>query len=315
MGLKIGTLNITLTHKHALRQVQDDLVAARAGILFASATADVANLVDGAGATSTVAVPGADLGDFAFCAMGVALQGITATAYVSASDTVAVRFQNESGGAIDLASTTLRVFVVKRWAIRHVFGADALYGSATVDVASLSDAAGATSSGITVTGAALGDYVFFSHGVDLAGISATAYVQAANTVEVRFQNESGGVLDLASTTTRVVVVPQGSLSRAFFGKVLHAAATYNPGSLADGAGETTTVTVPNAAVGDFAFCSFSLDAQDSTWTAWVSAANTVSVRVQNESTTNPLDLASGTLRVGVIPRGVISEAAGVGLTK
>jgi hypothetical protein len=34
------------------------------------------------------------------------------TAYVSAADTVTVRLQNESGGAIDLASGTLRVRVL-----------------------------------------------------------------------------------------------------------------------------------------------------------------------------------------------------------
>jgi len=41
------------------------------------------------------------------------LQGITATAYVSASDTVKIRLQNESGGAIDLASGTWTVRVRK----------------------------------------------------------------------------------------------------------------------------------------------------------------------------------------------------------
>lgn len=75
----------------------------------------------------------------------------------------------------------------------------------TLDVASQIDAAGATSA-ITVTGVALGDIVLgFSMGVDLAGITATAYVSAANTVSVRFQNESGGTVDLASTTIKILV--------------------------------------------------------------------------------------------------------------
>lgn len=73
-------------------------------------------------------------------------------------------------------------------------------------------------------------------------------------------------------------------------------ATYDPGSLADGAGATTTVTCTGAALGDFALASFSLDLQGITVTAWVSAADTVSVRFQNESG-GVLDLASGTLRV------------------
>lgn len=81
-------------------------------------------------------------------------------------------------------------------------------------------------------------------------------------------------------------------------KVFNGSATYDPGSLADGAGVTTTVTVTGAALGDYAEASFSLDLQGITLTAWVSAADTVSVRFQNE-TTGTLDLASGTLRARV----------------
>lgn len=77
--------------------------------------------------------------------------------------------------------------------------------SGALDVASLVDGAGATSA-ITVTGVALGDIVLsWSLAVDLAGITATAYVSAANTVSIRFQNESGGTLDLASATLRIWV--------------------------------------------------------------------------------------------------------------
>lgn len=76
----------------------------------------------------------------------------------------------------------------------------------------------------------------------------------------------------------------------------YGSATYDPGSLADGAGVTTTVTVTGAEMGFFARASFTNDLQGITLTAWVSAANTVSVRFQNESG-GVLDLASGTLRV------------------
>lgn len=81
-------------------------------------------------------------------------------------------------------------------------------------------------------------------------------------------------------------------------QTLHGSATFDPTSLADGAGQTTTVTVTGAALGDYVQCSFSLDLQGITVTAWVSSANTVSVRLQNESG-GVLDLASGTLRVQV----------------
>lgn len=75
-------------------------------------------------------------------------------------------------------------------------------------------------------------------------------------------------------------------------------ATFDPISLADGAGTTTTVTVTGAALGDMAMASFSLATSGIIITAWVSAANTVSVRFQNESG-GVLDIASGTLKAWV----------------
>ncbi len=81
-------------------------------ILYGEAVFNPANLVDGAGVTTTVTVRGAALGDMVLgVSFGVDLQGITVTAYVSAANTVAVRFQNETTGALDLASATLRVIV------------------------------------------------------------------------------------------------------------------------------------------------------------------------------------------------------------
>jgi hypothetical protein len=75
----------------------------------------------------------------------------------------------------------------------------------TLDAGSLVDGAGETET-IAVPGVVLGDIVIgFSFGVDLAGITATGYVSAANVVTIRLQNESAGTLDLASTTVKVVV--------------------------------------------------------------------------------------------------------------
>ena len=81
------------------------------GGLLGEATYNPANLVDGAGVTTTVAVPGATLGQFAQASFSLDTQGITVTAWVSAADVVSVRFQNETGGAIDLGSGTLKVKV------------------------------------------------------------------------------------------------------------------------------------------------------------------------------------------------------------
>ena len=78
--------------------------------------------------------------------------------------------------------------------------------TATLNASSLADAVGETNT-IAVPGVVLGDLVIsLSMGVDLAGLTVTPYVSVANVVSIRFQNESGGTLDLASTTVRCVVV-------------------------------------------------------------------------------------------------------------
>jgi len=83
-------------------------------VLSGSATYDPPNLIDGAGATTTVTVTGAALGDLVECvSFSLDLQGITVTGYVSAANTVSVRFQNESGGTLDLGSGTLLARVRK----------------------------------------------------------------------------------------------------------------------------------------------------------------------------------------------------------
>jgi hypothetical protein len=83
------------------------------GSIAGSSVYDPASLNDGDGATTTVSVVGATLGDYAEASFSLDLQGITLTPWVSAADTVSVRFQNETGGTIDLGSGTIRVSVKK----------------------------------------------------------------------------------------------------------------------------------------------------------------------------------------------------------
>ena len=96
------------------RTLVNSIRTALGGLLEGSKTHDFGNLVDGAGESTDVTVTGAALGDYAVCSVGVDAQGITFTANVKSADTVTVRAQNETGGAIDLASTTLRVLVFDR---------------------------------------------------------------------------------------------------------------------------------------------------------------------------------------------------------
>jgi hypothetical protein len=78
------------------------------------ATLDADDLSDGAGDTDTVTVPGVALGDMVLSAsLAVDVAGLIVTAYVSAANTVSIRFQNETGGSVNLASSTLRLVVVR----------------------------------------------------------------------------------------------------------------------------------------------------------------------------------------------------------
>jgi hypothetical protein len=80
---------------------------------------------------------------------------------------------------------------------------------------------------------------------------------------------------------------------------LQGSKTFDFASIADGAAETTTVTVTGAALGDFVeSVSLTQDLQGMTMAGYVSAADTVFVRLKNE-TGAPIDLASGTLRARV----------------
>lgn len=77
-------------------------------------TLDAGSLVDGAGETDTVAVPGVALGDMVLaCSIAVDEVGLVIDGYVSAAGVVSLRIQNESGSTVDLASTTVRVVVAR----------------------------------------------------------------------------------------------------------------------------------------------------------------------------------------------------------
>lgn len=83
-----------------------------------------------------------------------------------------------------------------------------------------------------------------------------------------------------------------------------AEATWNPGNILDGNEEAVDVTVTGARLGDFAFASFSVDVADLVLDANVTAADTVTCVLAN-NTGAGVDLASGTVRVKVVPYEVI----------
>jgi hypothetical protein len=86
------------------------------GYLAASATWDPPDIVNGSSAATTLTVGGAAVGDAVVASFSNALNGLALAAQVSATDTVEVRLLNNSGGAVNLTSGTVRVRVTKGFA-------------------------------------------------------------------------------------------------------------------------------------------------------------------------------------------------------
>lgn len=190
-----------------------------------SANSVIGRPTNSAGAPTDI-IAGADgqvlirrVGTLGFSALGLAdLPGALATdAEVAAAQTAAQNFATAGDATVTTAfqaadtaaaaavATTLTSYDTRAVAdTRNVLASNVLNGSTTYDPPSLADGAGATTT-VTVSGAALGHFALASFSLDLQGISVTAYVSAADTVSVRFQNESGGTLDLASGTLKARV--------------------------------------------------------------------------------------------------------------
>ena len=98
------------------------------------------------------------------------------------------------------------------------------------------------------------------------------------------RNPGGGTLTGTKVSLSSFAVGQASGS-----------ATWNPGSIANGSFEAKDVTVTGAALGDYAIASFSLDVQDLAISWSVTAANTVTVVLTN-NTGAAVNLASGTVK-------------------
>ena len=82
---------------------------------------------------------------------------------------------------------------------------------------------------------------------------------------------------------------------------LDGSVAWNPGEIADGDEEVQAVTVTGAALGDFVLVSFSLDVIDLAITGAVTAANTVTAQLNN-NTGGALDLGAGTVYARVFKR-------------
>lgn len=79
--------------------------------LSTTATWNPGNLAAGAQTSTAVTLTGAALGDEVTCSFSLDLQLLQLTGYVSSANTVTSLLVNNSAGAIDLASGTIRVSI------------------------------------------------------------------------------------------------------------------------------------------------------------------------------------------------------------
>ena len=82
------------------------------GYPLVSQTWNPGSIADGDEEVVTVAVSGASLGDFVFVSFSLDVTDLAITAAVTAAGVVTVQLNNNTGGAIDLGSGTIRVRVV-----------------------------------------------------------------------------------------------------------------------------------------------------------------------------------------------------------
>ena len=105
---------------------------------------------------------------------------------------------------------------------------------------------------------------------------------------------------MAFTTSTAVRVEQGNKQlQGAFSEMWFVTATIDPNSVAAGAEDTGTLTVPGVALGDMVvgFSAGVNQTVDADFNAFVSAANTVTVRLSNLNGAAALDLATSTWKV------------------
>jgi hypothetical protein len=141
----------------------------------------------------------------------------------------------------------------------------------------------------SVTGLTVGNYI------TIAGVSSTKKIVSISGLVVNIDVAANATVSSAAVA---YATPTFSSSGIID---LQGSITWDPGSLADGGGETSpNITgIPNAALGDFVLVAAPYDLQGVTCTAYISSTNVVKIRLQNE-TGGTVDFASGLWKVKII---------------
>lgn len=100
----------------------------------------------------------------------------------------------------------------------------------------------------------------------------------------------------AITANTAAIATVATALAAAFPPPKNASAAWTPGAVASGAQASTTVTIAGVVLGNYVLVAASVDLQDQILIGYVSAANTVTVLLQN-NTASPITL--GTISVNV----------------
>jgi hypothetical protein len=152
-------------------------------------------------------VPGVAFGDHVFAAFSTPkqtssfeLDGAILGAYVSAANTITFQIMNRRGAGFT-PNSGATMFVCKAYPKFDI------YQTTTYDAPSIANVSQLTHD-VTVTGAAVGDYVSVSASASLQGLFVKGVVKAADTVTLYFYNATGGAIDLPSIDYGIGVIKQ-----------------------------------------------------------------------------------------------------------
>jgi hypothetical protein len=150
---------------------------------------------------------------------------------------------------------------------------------------------------IRLIGSVTSDYVHFLPSLRVTlNTSQVNAIEATGHTQTPAHNRMSIEADLGGGVSEFTATAPGQ-------RLSPATLTWDPSNLVDGAGETSSgVTVTGAAFGDTVVCTAPYDLQGITLTAYVSAADTVKARLQNE-TTATVNLASGIYNFTVTKKG------------
>lgn len=128
----------------------------------------------------------------------ITIAGVTGIKRITAISGTTVTIDSASDATVSDAAIAYSAPVFQ------TFGSITLSGSLVYDPPNLASNTSDETT-LTVTGAALGDFVQASWSADLQGVVLSAYVSAANTVTLEFVNPTVGAVNLAEGTARVRV--------------------------------------------------------------------------------------------------------------